>query len=183
MKKILVACSALALMVPFQALASDPGKVRIVHPDDGETLQEGSFKKRDLDEDGAVSSEELALGMQEHFSVRDADGDGRLSMEEILKTEEFDETDTTDTDFDADTEAKLINLRRLRFERLDTDADGSLSEAEFSAEAIQKHVWMDRNGDGLVTSKEIEARRIEAKKRANKLRESLPVIPKKDKDY
>lgn len=50
------------------------------------------------------------------------------------------------------------------FQKADTDGDGSVSKAEFMAQAEERFGKMDLNGDGTVTKDEVDAKKEEYKK-------------------
>lgn len=66
------------------------------------------------------------------------------------------------------------------FEKLDTDGDGKISEAEHLAHAKERFKAMDANGDGFVTKEEgkahYEAKKAEWKKKhgEGKLKKDAP---------
>lgn len=177
MKTMLLACSALAVLVPFSAFAHDTGsghgghgpKIEIVGPGGGEESRKNAvFKGMDWDQDGAVSTQELISGSKKRFQIKDLDGNGWLSLEEFQR-EDVEEDGDPDVSLDADDHKGLEGVRARRFERLDGDGNGVLSEDEIIADGRERHVWMDINRDGRVTLVEVDARRAEAEEKAQRI--------------
>lgn len=50
------------------------------------------------------------------------------------------------------------------FEKLDTNGDGSVSKAEFTAKSDERFAKMDTDGDGNITKAELDANREKYKK-------------------
>lgn len=168
MKKLLVACSALALLIPFQANAQQSSGTEdssISMPDDSPGKKDSSFERLDQDGDGALSTGEVMSSAHERFSERDTDGNGYLSAEEfqtplLMETEDAPELDPT-------LEQRRVSMRQHQFERLDTNGDGLLSRGEVFVDAQDRVERLDTNGDGNVTVGEVDAK-IEAAKAKGK---------------
>jgi hypothetical protein len=79
------------------------------------------FRSFDADQDGRVSPEELRTGLREGLSEHDADGDGTLSIDE----------------FEALHSARIREVMVDRFQMLDADGDGQVTEAEMEAPAAR----------------------------------------------
>ncbi len=185
MKKVLLACSALALLMPFAAFAHETGrshgrpKVEVVHPGEGdETRKKAVFKGMDGDNDGAVSTQELIRGSKKRFAFKDVDHNGWLSLAEF-QAEDPEDNDASGHGPDRDAEERkgLAEVRARRFERLDGDGNGVLSEDEIVADGRDRHQFMDINGDGRVTLTEVDARRAEAQQRALRLLQASNGFP------
>ncbi len=107
------------------------------------------FEEMDADHNGVVTHQEAEQFQAQRFTKADADGDGSLSSAEFTSAEERDET------------RKQMRRQRLTdiFAQLDENHDGKLSQAELVDLGMQRFKLMDRNGDGTVTTEELQAKR------------------------
>ncbi|MEO1491811.1 MAG: signal transduction protein [Pseudomonadota bacterium] len=100
--------------------------------------------RADIDGDGAVSQSEATEARRAMFSRLDGDNDGQISGREL--------------DLARDRIAAMARMMdsmvELRSQRLDSDGDGALSEAEFTARNPMFDL-VDRNGDGIASPAEI----------------------------
>jgi hypothetical protein len=119
------------LAAALLALAADPGVARPTGAPSGPDSQE--FVQRfDRDNDDRVSREEFP-GSAEHFQALDSDGDGFVNAAEAPQG------------------PPDGRHPRGLLQRMDTDADGQLSQEEWLAHFKQ----LDRNGDGFVNADEL----------------------------
>lgn len=79
----------------------------------------GNMQAFDTDKDGTLTAEELRTGLTAELKKYDADKDGALSSDE----------------FEALHAARISNKADDRFQKLDTNGDGKVSEEEFAARA------------------------------------------------
>jgi hypothetical protein len=187
MKKVLLACSALALLMPFSAFAHETDmphggpKVEVVRPGQGDdTRKKAVFKGMDRDNDGAVSTQELIRGSKKRFAIKDVDHNGWLSLAEFQAEDpEGDDASGHGPDRDAEEQKGLADVRARRFERLDADGNGVLSEDEIIADGWDRHKFMDINEDGRVTLTEVDARRAEAQQKALRILQTSNGFPKR----
>jgi hypothetical protein len=96
----------------------------------------------DSNGDAAISRSEFEASTSRHFVEADRDGDGQLTREEVAAAEQ------------ARHEREQARRQHEHFRRMDTDADGIVDSAEFSAMAVGHFDHMDANGDGLVDASE-----------------------------
>jgi Ca2+-binding EF-hand superfamily protein len=78
------------------------------------------------------------------FKEADADSDGKLTFEEMQALQEL----------------RRKKHQQARFERLDTDGDGAVSELELARPAERHWMRMDRNDDDVITRDEIGRSRM-----------------------
>ena len=100
----------------------------------------GMFEQVDADGDGRVTRAELDAYLDGILAANDADGNGSVSLPEF--------------------EAIAVELARpmlaKRFERLDDDGNGEISESEIAGRIDRLMDRADRNDDGAVELKEIK---------------------------
>ena len=77
------------------------------------------------------------------------------------------------------TNSLKTDVRARRFERLDADGNGVLSEDEIIADGWDRHKFMDINEDGRVTLTEVDARRAEAQQKALRILQTSNGFPKR----
>jgi hypothetical protein len=104
------------------------------------------FATMDGDGDGAITAAELAAAKTDIFTRADANGDGLLDADERKAA------------VDAEIERRRAAHQGRAMERLDTDGDGQLSLAEFTASA-PLFDRADADGDGAVSRTEFDAAR------------------------
>lgn len=147
MKKFLVACSALALLLPFQANAqSDPGTSSLSLPTPG--AEKTSFQELDLDGNGELSTDEIMANVQNDFDEKDSNADGYLSPAEFQNVARMESSEDENVDLEREQRRAAMQVRR--FERLDEDKDGFLSRGEMLANARKQIEKLDENNDGNI---------------------------------
>ena len=92
----------------------------------------------DSNGDGKVSQDEINALQDDYFKNADADNNGTLSLEEF------------ETYFTQQNRDKMVRS----FQRLDSDGNASVTQAEFSAHMQNRVAMMDRNGDNVITSED-----------------------------
>jgi Ca2+-binding EF-hand superfamily protein len=103
------------------------------------------FERLDADKDGKITKAEMSAGRERMFKRLDRNGDGVIDENEVEQARRVIE------DRAASAEARLSGQWR----RMDKDADGKVSAAEFQARSAMFEL-ADRNGDGVVTKDEID---------------------------
>ena len=108
----------------------------------------GGFSRADANRDGAVSRAEAQGARLKMFNRLDRDSDGQISAQESEAAR-----------------ARIAAMARfadsavvLSGQQLDTDGDGSLTQAEFMARNPVFEM-IDRNGDGVASEDEIATAR------------------------
>ncbi|MDJ0685246.1 MAG: hypothetical protein QNJ84_11135 [Alphaproteobacteria bacterium] len=109
----------------------------------------------DADGDGAVTKDEMRQGVMASIAANDADGDGALSLEEfegvwLQRSRPAMEMAFEKLDVNADgsvSEAEALTLQLFLAERLDRNDDGVLSEEDIRKARHRKHHWRDGDDD------------------------------------
>ncbi|CAA0094281.1 Uncharacterised protein [Zhongshania aliphaticivorans] len=110
-------------------------------------------KKRpnfDLNNDGSVTTEELAQHRQTMFTKMDLNSDGNLTREELVEFKA-----QMKAEKEAKKEAKKADREKDHFDREDTNGDGVISQEEFAASAAKMAERVDRNDDGTIDRREM----------------------------
>ena len=105
------------------------------------------FNTYDMDGDGVVTMADFMEVRDLGYRDRDADGDSKVVADEYVA--EY--TVRLDADLAA-TRKGQINQAWVRFEVLDTDKDGILTQEEFQATGKRMFDRLDTNKDGIVDS-------------------------------
>lgn len=99
------------------------------------------FARLDADADGRISQAEVTAAKTRQFARADRDGDGQMTAEEL-----------------AAIQARLARLQDAMAgaaDRMDTDADGALTLAEYTARA-PLFALLDIDGDGALSRAEAD---------------------------
>jgi hypothetical protein len=105
----------------------------------------GILGQLDVDRDGKITRQESAEARERLFVRLDSNGDGVVDQDEVEQARQ------AILDRAAMAEARLSN----QWKRMDKDRDGKVSAAEFQARTVMFDL-ADRNGDGVVTTEEID---------------------------
>lgn len=102
------------------------------------------IERLDLNGDDAITKDEVDAARAARFSEIDANVDGVVTIDEM-------------TAYHAAKAAERHAKRaERRLERVDSDGDGVISEAEFMAQEDRLFTRADADGDGVVTREEVE---------------------------
>jgi Ca2+-binding EF-hand superfamily protein len=100
------------------------------------------FEKFDSDGDGRVTRSELDKTRAEKLGSADGNADGQLTLEEF--------------------QVLWLEMARPmmvdRFQDLDEDGDGVVTEAEFGQPLAAMFVYLDRDDDGAITAEELRGK-------------------------
>jgi len=105
----------------------------------------GILGQLDIDHDGKITRQESTEARERLFVRLDSNGDGVVDQVEVEQARQ------AILDRAAMAEARLSN----QWKRMDKDRDGKVSAAEFQARTVMFDL-ADRNGDGVVTTEEID---------------------------
>ncbi len=133
----IIAAFAAAIVVPSLALAA------MDKNDDKHHGMEKMFERHDINKDGKVTKDEMSQKKMKFFDIIDADKDGAITLEEAKKGRK----------------AVRMAHKAEMMKKIDTDGNGLVSEAEFTAIAAKKFKKMDANGDGNLSMEELEKMR------------------------
>lgn len=156
MKKFLAIGVAAALSLPAMA-AAQPGERGM---------------RADTNGDGLIQLSEVEAHAQQRFARLDADGNGAITQAEA--TEAREKMKAMMAERHASGEGKRRGMRGMRgmrggegamFERADSNGDGQVTFAEFSAPMLERFAKHDADGDGAISADERAAAR-EARKAA-----------------
>lgn len=118
--------------------------------------------KLDLNDDGKISMAEAEAMHMKMFAKMDKDGDGQFTMTEAnLKSEKYKDK----------RKAKMAKHMEKRFQKLDTDASGSVSKDEFMAARKAHFMKVDVNSDGFIDKDEHMAMREKRKAKWKAMKE------------
>lgn len=149
MTKIYAAIAGIALSLACTSVAqaqdAAPAQERRAAPGHG---KDAFVRENDTDKDGRVTAAEFAAARTAKYRTFDLDGDGKVSEAEYVG--EF----TARFGKDAKVPEGQLKQAHVRFGVLDTDKDGNLSLAEFSASGDRMFKKLDSNGDGAVDAKD-----------------------------
>lgn len=179
--------AAIALAMPLAAQAG-PGK--------GHRGPAGHLMQMDANADGNITRAEADAAVAARFAGIDANSDGFVTQDEMkahhetMRAEmkanwearkadrpaegEAPREGKMKRDKDpakvADRQAKRTEMAAERWAAMDTDGDGRLSAAEFTAEHIKFFDKLDADSDGTITKAELDAAKANKKERRGEWR-------------
>ena len=101
----------------------------------------------DANKDGVVDKAEWNAGQEARFRSLDTNRDGRLTQEELFARTPAIGTSVLPSDRQAQRQSTY-------FQRIDSDRDGTVSLAEFMAQADRNFARCDRDGNGRTDAAE-----------------------------
>ena len=113
------------------------------------------IKRADLNGDGKISESEMARGIAVTFAALDANGDGALDSGEIANAKK--KLKAHRKQARAAGEAKLHYVKfpakrmKKRFDQIDANGDGRISEAELTTVSEKMFTRRDKNRDGYIS--------------------------------
>ncbi len=120
----------------------------------------GLFERSDGDGDGFVTKAEFAAGRNVMFTEIDANGDDVLDQAELDKAREaFHQRMAKSAEANGNPPPPEGRDHRGFVQRMDTDGDGRISTAEFTAAGDRMFARLDDNGDGKLAKDEMPRRR------------------------
>lgn len=118
------------------------------------------FGLMDENGDGKISSIEHASAHENRFAAMDANDDGVLTFEEFSS---FRMGPGPKDGGQGKKQNKMATKKQVMFEKMDTDHDGKVSQAEFNAFAAAMFAKADANDDGAVDEAEFAAHHMAKK--------------------
>lgn len=136
----------------------------------------GPFGRMDANGDGNVTRAEIEQATAAQFKAIDANGDQRVTKEEMQAHHEKMRAQWAEKRKQAGKPERPQGehagrhhggKRSDRFARLDTNKDGVLTQAEFSARATKRLERLDANKDGTISKEEVaQAKQLRKERRA-----------------
>lgn len=125
-----------------------------------------AFAKLDANADGRLDAADREARMRARFDATDTDGDGQLSFAEVAAARGERQDRRA-----GPSPRKMRGMRGAErpMARADTDRDGAISQAEFTAAALARFERADADGDGTVTRAERRALREERRERRGQM--------------
>ena len=124
------------------------------------------FVAIDVNEDGKISDDEAAAMRESVFYAMDADDNGELTMEEYMGVRMGPGAGNGAGHDDDDgenrprrMEGKRQQAKKARFEPMDADKNGTVSQAEWMTAGLERFKAADADGDGTVTPWEFRSNR------------------------
>jgi hypothetical protein len=168
MKKTLtIGLSALALTMTGAAFAQQADGTKAPKPDmtrvQAQTKADEMFAKMDANNDGAITQADREARRQamrtKMFDALDTDKNGQISRNEFMAKHDMKKGQMGKHDR-GDKRGKWGKHDRGGMQGMaDTNKDGSISKAEFTAAALARFDKNDANKDGTVTAEERKAAR------------------------
>ncbi len=172
-KTFILALAAAGMTVGGAAVAQDQMRGAEMTRADVETRTAARFARMDVNGDGMLNTADREARALERFNEADANGDGALTFEEMQAAREARQANRQERRAERGGERAERGERRggrhgrrggnrgQMMERADTNGDGSVSQAEFTAAALARFDSVDANNDGTVTAEERQAQRAE----------------------
>ena len=180
--------AAIALAMPLAAQAG-PGK--------GHRGHGAHLMQMDANADGNITRAEADASLAARFATIDADSNGFVTQDEMKAHHEAQRAEMKanwearkaeaeaagepvregkmmrdkDPAKAAERKAKRAEKAAEHWAAMDTDSDGQLSAAEFTAEHIKFFAKMDADSDGSITKAELDAAKAEMKERRGEWRD------------
>ncbi len=113
--------------------------------DKGAQFAQKRLDKLDSNHDGVVTRDEYLAAATTMYQQFDVQHNGKVTAREIAASPQAQE--------------RVAHATERTLKRLDTNADGVVSRAEYLAAAQKRFSRMDKNGDGYIESDELPAHR------------------------
>ena len=114
------------------------------------------IKRADLNGDGKISESEMARGLAVTFAVLDIDKDGALSASEVSGAKATMKAHRKQAKSAGEGRVHFVKFPAKkvskRFDAIDTNRDGKLSESELSSVASRMFKKRDKDRDGYITN-------------------------------
>ena len=125
------------------------------------------FVAIDVNEDGKISDDEAAAMRESVFYAMDADDNGELTLEEYMGVRmgpgagngAGNDAGSDDGNRPRRMQGKRQEAKKARFEPMDADKSGTVSQAEWMTAGLERFKAADGDGDGTVTPWEFRSNR------------------------
>ncbi len=156
------------LGVSLMALQAYPAHAQDSASSKPEGRHGSMMQKIDTNEDGTISAEESSAAAKARFAKMDADGDGKITKADFeAHKQEWAAEHGTEHSAEDRNHPRMMH----RFEEMDSDKDGALTEDEVMARSEARHKKLDADGNGEGTKGEAQSMKEKFHQRRQDMKE------------
>lgn len=160
-----IAASSVTLGIGGAAMAQPQQNGGQITRAAAETRAAAQFARMDANSDGVLNAADREARMRARFDAQDTNGDGQLSFAEVQAAQsERQAGRRASRGEDGNRSGRRGmrgggEMRGMMMQRADSDGDGAISQAEFTATALARFDRTDADSDGTITAEERQAMR------------------------